>query len=255
MLRIATIDNLSAQAYQLKTPDFPCSLTAQSPSAVYTMAQREGCAAALLPVARIRELAPIYAPLGHYGIACRGAVFSVMLFSESPLEEVLKARQPIFVTQASQTSRQLLYHLCVERYGYAPVWTEEEEESKTRLLIGNDAVNGDRIEQQWPVQVDLGAWWLASTGKPFVYAQWVVQKKLDETVKTQLSTWLEKTVSYSETAEGVKAMVNASCALGLDVAMATEYYAKVSARIHEEDEQGLACFFEMQEAGLCRNIA
>jgi len=115
------------------------------------------------------------------GIACRGAVDSVKLFVNGPVEEV----KSIGVDRGSRTSVALLRILLLEKYGIEPEFTETKPRMGVLPEIGEGTlVIGDRcFEYEYSgnyelsetmSDFDLGMMWFELTGLPFVFATWTV---------------------------------------------------------------------------------
>ncbi len=135
--------------------------------------------AALLPTAE--AIRGSFGPfVGRFGIACDGAVESVLAFvpragppSDWPTDVVLDP--------ASRTSVGLLKVLLERRYGLVPTYrTAEtagpdprEHPSSLTLTIGDRAL---AVRRGYSGQIlDLGAEWKAWTGLPFVFARWTAR--------------------------------------------------------------------------------
>jgi len=132
--------------------------------------------AALLASRDALALADDYRPLGDLGIACRGRVGSVLLFSRRPVETLDGAT--VALTAESRTSRALLRILLHEHVGVRPRYVEDDRadcEVDARLVIG-DAALVLRGAGVWPCALDLGGAWERFTALPFVYARWVVRR-------------------------------------------------------------------------------
>ncbi len=133
----------------------------------------------LVPVAVIPQLKKHFI-IGDYGICCDGAVASVCLFSEVPLEEV----EEVLMDYQSRTSVRLARILLQEHWKVEPKFTDTRSDYRQRIK-GTTAgvVIGDRaLEQRLvsPYIYDLGAAWKAFTGLPFVFAAWISNKELPE---------------------------------------------------------------------------
>jgi chorismate dehydratase len=130
--------------------------------------------AAMVPVFEYFSSGLPYTIVPGASIATRGPVGSVMLYSESPLDEV----HTILLDPSSLTSVNLCRVLMAERQ--AKITFEEptpEEQSRValkgvaRLLIGDPAIS-ERGKHRH--EYDLGALWHDMTGLPFVFAAWLV---------------------------------------------------------------------------------
>ncbi len=126
----------------------------------------------LVPVAVIPELS---APqiVSDYCIGTNGAVRTVCIYSECPLEEV----ERIYLDYHSRTSVELVKILLRDHWRLAPELIpskpgfEQEIGGKTAaLIIGDRAID---MESRFSYIYDLGEAWLAHTGLPFVFAAWV----------------------------------------------------------------------------------
>jgi chorismate dehydratase len=135
----------------------------------------------LVPVAVIPHLKEHHI-ITDYCIGCAGAVASVGIFSEVPVEKIEK----LLLDYQSRTSVALAKVL-LKKY-----WKIEPELVDTSGLAGADyrasikgatagVVIGDRALEQRKVSTymyDLGEAWIDFTGLPFVFAAWVSNKPL-----------------------------------------------------------------------------
>jgi len=135
--------------------------------------------------------------LGPMGVATRGAVQSVLLFSRKPAAAL--AGGVISVTPETSTSIRLLRLLLDVRRGLEGVRYVrglEPAQADGLLLIGDRAM---RVRRQRPDgftnTLDLGEDWLEWTGLSFVYAVWAVRRTLDPTVKQELRDFLETSLA------------------------------------------------------------
>lgn len=133
----------------------------------------------LVPVAIIPEMEEYYI-ISDYCIGSDGAVASVCLFSEVPLEKIEK----ILLDYQSRTSVELLKILVKEYWKIDPVFEETTGEYQQEISGTTAAlVIGDRALKQRKISTyiyDLGLEWKKFTGFPFVYAAWISNKKLDK---------------------------------------------------------------------------
>lgn len=131
------------------------------------------------------------------GVATRGAVQSVLLFSRRPAAALAGAL--VSVTPETSTSIRLLRLLLDVRRGLEGVRYVrglEPAQADAMLTIGDHAM---RMRQKRPEgfthTLDLGADWLEWTGLSFVYAVWALRTTLDEGVKAELGAFIEASLA------------------------------------------------------------
>lgn len=112
------------------------------------------------------------------GIACHGAVRSILLVSRRPAREIRK----LAVDSSSRTSVQLARLILEGRYGaeYTAIPHPPDLDSMLRvadaaLVIGDPALRLDPPSLPYEVH-DLGAEWVEMTGLPMVFAVWAARK-------------------------------------------------------------------------------
>lgn len=132
----------------------------------------------LIPVAVIPEIEGAHI-VSNYCIGAEGAVESVCLFSQVPVDEI----ENIILDYQSRTSVQLVQYLAENRWRIQPDWIAADEGFITKIG-GTTAgvVIGDRafpLLTEFPVVKDLSEEWFSETGLPFVFACWVGRKELD----------------------------------------------------------------------------
>ena len=115
------------------------------------------------------------------GIACRGAVRSILLISRVPFERI----RTLAADTGSRTSVELARIVLERRYGARPEVRREAPEVE-KMLRGNDAalVIGDPALRIDPAKIphatlDLGREWWEMTGLPMVFAVWAGPGPLD----------------------------------------------------------------------------
>ncbi|MFL6465475.1 MAG: menaquinone biosynthetic enzyme MqnA/MqnD family protein [Bryobacteraceae bacterium] len=108
------------------------------------------------------------------GIACHGAVRSILLVSRVPFRQI----RTLAADASSRTSVQLAKVILRERYGvephihrHAPELEEMLASADAALIIGDPAlqVQPAALPYEW---LDLGSEWLALTNLPMVFAAW-----------------------------------------------------------------------------------
>jgi chorismate dehydratase len=108
------------------------------------------------------------------GIACHGAVRSILLVSKVPFRKVRK----LATDSGSRTSVMLSRVILGERFGASPAVVSRPPvleamlaEADAALLIGDAALGVDPATLPFET-LDLGTEWMALTGLPFVFAVW-----------------------------------------------------------------------------------
>lgn len=147
------------------------------PSRIAAMLLNDEIDMGLVPVAIIPQLKEFHINT-DYCIGSDGAVASVCLFSEVPVEQV----ENVLLDYQSRTSVQLAKILLKEYWNINPVLTDAKKDFRDHIK-GTTAglVIGDRALEQRktsPCIYDLGEAWKNHTGLPFVFAAWVSNKKL-----------------------------------------------------------------------------
>jgi chorismate dehydratase len=149
---------------------------------------------ALVPVAVIPKLKEAYI-ISDYCIGANGAVDTVCLYSDVPIEEI----ESIALDYQSRTSVALLKILLKE------YWQLNPELKKANVgfeenIKGNHAalVIGDRafaLNTKHTYIYDLSAIWKEMTGLHFVFAAWVANTKLPKDFIVSFNKALEKGLS------------------------------------------------------------
>ena len=131
----------------------------------------------LVPVAIIPGM-PEHYIITDYCIGAEGAVGSVCLFSEVPLQKIEK----VMLDYQSKTSVALAKILINHYWKITPLQEEAKEDFREHIRGTTAAVViGDRAfeqRKQSAYMYDLAAAWKDFTGLPFVFAAWVANKKL-----------------------------------------------------------------------------
>lgn len=131
----------------------------------------------LVPCGELDRLGLDFLP--QLGIACDGAVRSILLISKCPPEEI----RSLAVDAGSRTSVALARIVLEQRFGSRPAISRQNPElepmlahSDAALIIGDPAL---RLEpDKLPYRtLDLGAEWTLWTGLPMVFAVWAGKSK------------------------------------------------------------------------------
>jgi len=166
------------------------SLVEDYPSAIATQLQTGALDIALLPVAVIPKISGARI-ISNYCIGADGAVASVAIFSEVPINQV----ETILLDYQSRTSVALAQILIKEYWKLTPQWKQADKDY-IPTIQGRTAgvIIGDRALAQiahYPYVYDLGLAWKNHTGLPFVFAAWVANKALPAAFETQFSNAME----------------------------------------------------------------
>lgn len=112
------------------------------------------------------------------GIACHGAVRSILLVSSRPAAEI----RTLAADTSSRTSVQLARVILERRYGadfvsipHAPDLDAMLRAADAALIIGDPALRVEPARLPYTVY-DLGAEWMEMTGLPMVFAVWAGRK-------------------------------------------------------------------------------
>ena len=131
----------------------------------------------LVPVAIIPQMQEHFI-ITDYCIGAEGAVGSVCLFSEVPLEKIEK----VLLDYQSRTSVALVKVLIKNYWNISPVLENASEDFREHIQGTTAAVViGDRAFEQRRQSTyiyDLAETWKTFTGLPFVFAAWIANKKL-----------------------------------------------------------------------------
>ena len=119
---------------------------------------------------------PAYSIVSDACIACRGPVYSVKLFSRTPIERI----ETLALDEGSRTSVALVRILLKERFGVEPRLeplpigaSAADAQTDAVLLIGDRAMRspGGPYAAVW----DLGDEWCRWAELPFVFAMWTAR--------------------------------------------------------------------------------
>jgi chorismate dehydratase len=135
--------------------------------------------------------------VGPFGVAARGPVQSVTLFSRRPAAALKDAL--ISVTPETSTSIRLLRLLLDVRRGLSGIRYVrglEPGQADALLMIGDAAMRmRSKPADGFTHALDLGTDWLDWTGLAFVYAVWAVRADLDTAVKQELRDFLDASLA------------------------------------------------------------
>ncbi len=180
--------------------------------------------------------------VGPFGVAARGPVQSVLLYSRRPADSLAQAL--VSVTPETSTSIRLLRLLLDVRRGLPGVRYVrglEPAQADALLVIGDQAM---KMRQQRPAgfthTLDLGQDWLDWTGLAFVYAVWAVRAELEPPVKDELRDFLE--ASLAAGLASLPATARRLTEPGWAPEEMEAYLRRFHYRLGPEDLEGLARF-------------
>ncbi|MGH1339577.1 MAG: menaquinone biosynthetic enzyme MqnA/MqnD family protein [Aureispira sp.] len=155
----------------------------------------------LIPVAAIPQV-PNAQIITDYCIGTEGAVKTVCIYSQVPIEQV----EALYLDYHSRTSAALTRYLLANHWKITPkilaakAGFEKRIQQKTAALIIGDRTIG--LEEEYAYVYDLGAIWKEHTGLPFVFAAWVSTAPLSdvflEKFNAALKTGVEKRAQVAQ---------------------------------------------------------
>lgn len=206
---LARIPYLNAEPFYVNWEGAPGATVDLPPRALGEEARAGRADAGLMAVADWFALSDTFERVGDLGIACEGAVQSVLLFSRRHVGELSGAT--VDLTSESSTSAALTRILLAAKYGLRDVRYRRrpvESQAPTELdgdawlLIGDAALRA-RAEHEAgdgraEYMLDLGEAWHSWTGLPFVYAVWAVRKSLPAAEREHLRGFLDASLAIGE---------------------------------------------------------
>lgn len=252
-MTVARIPYLNAEPFYVRWNTLPGTTVDRVPRKLGEEARTGAVDAGLMAVVDYLALADTFERLGPFGVACDGAVESVLLLHGGTLETLRGGR--VWLTGESSTSVRLCRLLLEQHFNLDDVHYERRDFEPNSLVgarppageawmvIGDSALRARRGRPEAEC-LDLGAAWRAWTGKPFVYAVWAVRRELTTESKAGLCEFLE--ASLTEGLERVPALAAAygektGEALG-DAAALAAYLRRFQYRLGAPEEAGLALF-------------
>ncbi|MBE8722368.1 menaquinone biosynthetic enzyme MqnA/MqnD family protein [Sphingobacterium pedocola] len=143
----------------------------------------------IIPIAALLDL-PYYRIISDYCIGADGAVDSVFIFSQKPINEIKSVR----LDNQSRTSNGLA-RILLKYYWKVDADVLKKGEADAFVLIG-DRTFGKK--DTMPYVYDLGFYWKEFTGLPFAFAVWVANKELPADFVAEFNQALADGVSHPE---------------------------------------------------------
>lgn len=195
---------------------------------------------ALVPVSIIPHLSASYI-ISDYCIGCDGAVASVCMFSEVPVEKI----KTVILDYQSRTSNELMKILLRDFWKINPeiIYSKEEYRHQIKDTTAG-VVIGDRAFEQKnssAFQYDLGEAWKQLTGLPFVFAAWVSNKKLPEEFIKEFN--VANAMGVQETGEVIKSINNE-----MDIDLNKYFTQNINYLLDENKKKALNLFLQMSQS-------
>lgn len=177
-LRIACVEYYNTLPFiygleHLLTSEVTYQLNLAPPAACTELYASGKVDVALVPVGGLDRLTPDYRILPHTCIGCDGAVDTVAILSQCPIEEITS----LHLDPHSNTSNKLVQILCKEHWNIAPQFPQgvTSYDQESLLAIGDKVFD---LESNYSYKYDLGEVWKAYSGLPFVFAVWIVRNHI-----------------------------------------------------------------------------
>lgn len=139
----------------------------------------------LIPVAAIPQV-PNANIISDYCIGSVGAVNSVFIFSNVPVNEIRTLR----LDSHSRTSNNLAKVLLKFHFKQEVSYTTDVNAQTDAIVLIGDRTFGKKDD--YAFAYDMGEEWMNFTGLPFVYAAWVANKAIPEAFINEFNTALKQ---------------------------------------------------------------
>lgn len=157
----------------------------------------------LIPIAMMSKV-PNAKIVSDFCISGNGKVASVLLVSDSPIEEI----DAIYQDSESRTSVALAKILMRDYWKKEVEWKSENEDFLSPSKHEGLVIIGDRAlknYKKFKYCYDLSEYWKLHTGLPFVFACWVANKEIsDEHVRSLNNSFQKGLLKTNEYAQSVK---------------------------------------------------
>ena len=243
-LKLALIPYLNCEPFYAGVEDLGFEVVYEPPSRVGERAARGEALCGPMAVVDLWRVPNAFDPVADFGIACEGPAHSVLLFARREIGSLRGL--PIGLTDESSTSVRLLQALLVKRYGVHPLrlCRGEQGDVAARLLIGDDALRaaGAGLDG-FPFVYDLGQEWFGWQGVPFVFARWVISRRVPARERERIAASLaDALASWPARVPEIAARRGAELAFGVDEIR--EYLSTFIYRLGPAEEYGERAFRE-----------
>lgn len=174
--------------------------------------------------------------VSNYCIGAEGAVASVCIFSEVPMEQI----QKVYLDYQSRTSVALARILFAEHWKKEVIFIKAEEDyidhisgTTAGVIIGDRALAN---RTKFTYVYDLATAWIEHTGFPFVFATWIANKPIPKHFMEQFDA--ANSVGLSHLEEVIASIPQQEQVYDLH-----QYYtANISYELTSEKQKGMELF-------------
>ena len=241
----ARIPYANAAPFYALWDDAPFAVRNLSPRELGREAEAGTVDLGLMAAADYLRLRDRFELVGPFGVAARGPVLSVLLFSRRPAAALDSAL--ISVTPETSTSIRLLKLLLGVRRGLSGVRYVrglEPRQADGLLMIGDGAMRMRHTRPEgFTHTLDLGADWLEWTGLSFVYAVWAVRATLAPELRNDMREYLD--ASLAAGLGNLPAVARQQTEPGWSLEEMEAYLRRFHYRLGPEDVAGLERFEEL----------
>ena len=241
----ARIPYANAAPFYALWDDAPFAVRNLSPRELGREAEAGTVDLGLMAAADYLRLRDRFELVGPFGVAARGPVLSVLLFSRRPAAALDSAL--ISVTPETSTSIRLLKLLLGVRRGLSGVRYVrglEPRQADGLLMIGDGAMRMRHTRPEgFTHTLDLGADWLEWTGLSFVYAVWAVRATLAPELRNDMREFLD--ASLAAGLGNLPAVARQQTEPGWSLEEMEAYLRRFHYRLGPEDVAGLERFEEL----------
>ena len=195
----------------------------------------------LVPVVALDSLKEKYF-ISSYGIGASGKVKSVILASNTDLDKI----ESIYLDYQSRTSVQLVQILAKHYWKIQPKFIPAKPGFVDEMIPKNSAyvVIGDRAfsfyESNYEIY-DLSEEWEKYTGKNFVFATWIANKKIDIDFIKNFDLALKTGLDMRDNIiEDLNSSVN-----GVSVNLKEYYYQNINYNFGKNEREGMELFLNL----------
>lgn len=174
-------------------------------------------------------------------ISSIGAVKSVCLFSNCKPE--LLGGKKVYFTKESNTSTVLSRIILEKFYKVNPIYVNERAGADAELLIGDSALTAYYHNVNYKFIIDLGVEWYRFTQLPFVFALWLVNKKVvgAENFKEFCVNLLKIAKSSPQNRQP---LLERYVEKGLSPAQMEDYWQVINYSLADKHKEGLELFYK-----------